>query len=245
MDNNSQPAPHSEAAGLSLDELSQAFAAMLGHEAAASGDQPPVPGGGEIGIELVSAPASLSRSSAAATENSPLPNLRSIVEAVLFTGRPDNLPITSQQIASLIRGISPAEVEQQIQELNAHYAENRCPYVIVAENDGFRLSLRPEHLALRSRIQGKIRATRLSPAAIEVLALVAYNEPITADQVAKFRGTSSGQVLSYLVRRRLLQINRSATEPHKASYSTTNRFLDLFHLRSLQDLPRSDDLAKQ
>jgi segregation and condensation protein B len=151
----------------------------------------------------------------------------------------------SQQIASLIRGISPAEVEQQIQELNAQYAENRCPYVIVAENDGFRLSLRPEHLALRSRIQGKIRATRLSPAAIEVLALVAYNEPITADQVAKFRGTSSGHVLSYLVRRRLLQINRSATEPRKTSYSTTSRFLDLFNLRSLQDLPRSDDLAKQ
>src|SRR5436190_18034877 len=189
-DNSSQPAPHSDAAGLSLDELNQAFAAMLGHEAVAGGDKPPLPGGAEDGVESASAPASHSRSSAAAAENSPLPNLRSIVEAVLFTGRPNNLPITSQQIASLIRGISPAEVEQQIQELNAHYAENRRASVIVAENDGLRLSLRLEHLALRSRIQGKIRATRLSPAAIEVLALVAYNEPITADQVAKFRGTS-------------------------------------------------------
>jgi segregation and condensation protein B len=241
---NSKQALQSDDAGLSLDELSRAFAAMLGPDNASALPQP-MPAVGGMKDEPGTSNAFSAPASTAYGEKPSVPSLRCVVEAVLFTGRPDNVPIPSQDISSLLCGVSPQEVEQQIQELNSQYALNRCPYVIVAEDAGFRLSLRPEHAPLRSRIHGKIRATRLSPAAIEVLALVAYNEPVTADQIARFRGTPSGHVLSYLVRRKLLRLERSDTRPRKTSYFTTKKFLDLFHLRSLQDLPRSDDLAKQ
>jgi segregation and condensation protein B len=78
---------------------------------------------------------------------------------------------------------------------------------------------------------------------IEVLAAVAYHQPITAEEVTRLRGTTSGHVLAQLVRRQLLQLVREDAQ-RRACYSTTTRFLELFHLQSLADLPRSGDLEE-
>jgi segregation and condensation protein B len=101
--------------------------------------------------------------------------------------------------------------------------------------------LREEFNFVRERLYGRPRAARLSPAAIEVLAIVAYNEPVTAEQVARLRGTASGPVLAQLVRRELVKIERSG-DKRQACYITAPRFLELFGLASLQDLPRSKDV---
>jgi segregation and condensation protein B len=74
------------------------------------------------------------------------------------------------------------------------------------------------------------------------LAIVAYNEPVTAEQVTRMRGTPSGPVLAQLVRRELLRIERRADRPQAASYLTAPRFLQVFSLSSLQDLPRSREV---
>jgi segregation and condensation protein B len=127
--------------------------------------------------------------------------------------------------------------------LNEEYAANRCPYRITSEGAGYRLVLAPEHQRLRDKFQGRQRQARLSQAAVEVLALVAYHEPLSRDEVNRLRNTPSGAVLTQLVRRQLLRLERSEAEPRAVRYRTTQRFLDLFHLESLADLPQSQDLG--
>ncbi len=94
---------------------------------------------------------------------------------------------------------------------------------------------------MRDRVLGRSRQARLSQAAVETLAIVAYRQPISAEEVNRLRGVPSGGVLSHLVRRRLLCLERPAHAPRKAYYRTTERFLELFGLQSLADLPQSEE----
>ena len=130
-----------------------------------------------------------------------------------------------------------------VRDLNRGYAAGGCPYEIVGEGDGYRLVLRREHDALRNRFFGRIRETRLSQPAIDVLALVAYQQPITAEQVRQQRDKPSSHILAHLVRRGLLRIERPDPKRRTAHYHTTDRFSKLFNLQSLDDLPRSEDAA--
>lgn len=168
---------------------------------------------------------------------------RTILEAMLFVGSPTNEPLTSGQVASLMRGVRPAEIDQLVVSLNQSYQDQGCPYEIISEGAGYRLALRTEFQRVRDRFYGKARQARLSQAAIEVLSLVAYSQPLSADDVKLSRGTSSGAILNQLVRRELLQLDRSDPDFRRGRYRTTPRFLQLFGLQSLDELPRSDDAA--
>jgi segregation and condensation protein B len=166
-----------------------------------------------------------------------------ILEAILFVGRPDNQPLEARQIAAMIGSIAPEEIESLVAELNRQYTANGCPYTIASEGTGFRLALRSEFSAVRDRYQRRIRSAKLSPASIEVLAMVAYRGPLTADDVSRLRGTPSSHILRQLVQRQLLRIQRPDEKPRKAVYHTTERFLAVFGLASLDDLPKSEELA--
>jgi segregation and condensation protein B len=98
---------------------------------------------------------------------------------------------------------------------------------------------------LRSKVLGRTREARLSQAAIDVLAIVAYEQPLTAEDVSRLRGIPSNHVLAQLVRRQLLRIERSAGKPGTARYYTTERFLELFGLESLEDIPQSEELERR
>ena len=75
-----------------------------------------------------------------------------------------------------------------------------------------------------------------------MLSLVAYNGSLSADEVAKLRGKPTGAVLAQLVRRQLLALERDVAAPREVRYRPTQRFLDLFVLEKLEDLPRSQEL---
>ncbi|MCA9268553.1 MAG: SMC-Scp complex subunit ScpB, partial [Planctomycetales bacterium] len=117
-----------------------------------------------------------------------------------------------------------------------------CPYRIVAEGAGFRLTLAPAWNGLRQRFYGKMRDARLSPAAIEVLSLVAYRQPMTREQVDELRGKESGPLLRQLLRRRLLRLELGDGDGPRRQYTTTDRFLKLFGLESLAELPQTDEV---
>lgn len=219
--------------GLSLDDLSQAFAQMLGSGLDPYQPPPDDEAGG---------PADLVAAEDATDPGELTP--RSILEAMLFVGSADGQPLAGRQVAGLMRGVRPAEIDDLVNELNAQYRANGCPYHIESEHDGYRLSLAPSYERIRDRFQGKGRQTRLSPAAIEVLSIVAYNGPQTAEAIARLRSRPSGPILSQLVRRRLLRIEREPGPPRVARYQTTQRFLELFSIASLNDLPRSEDLDR-
>lgn len=221
--------------GISLDQLSAAFAEMLrpsDEEAgAARADAQPeaLPDGAAAGIE----PGEADRDD---VETSP----RNLLEAMLFVGDPDGAPLTSQQITGLIRGVASRDIEQLVEQLNEAYRADDAAYEIISRGAGYQLALRKGFESIRERFYGRIREARLSQAAIDVLAVVAYRGPVTADQVSQLRGMPSRAILSQLVRRQLICIERPEETPRSPVYRTTDRFLRLFNLASLADLPRSE-----
>ena len=222
-----------DSSGLALDQLSAALAGMLG-----SGDDPyaVAPGPlatGDDGAQPVEAVDSVDN-----CEITP----RSILEALLFVGSPNNEPISSRQVASLMRGVRPAEIDSLVRDMNADYQRRNCPYTIVEEADGYRMTLCEEFDRLRDKFFGRTRQARLSQEAIEVLAAVDYHEPVAAEEIGKLRGTDSGHILAQLVRRGLVRLERTEGKPRRPLYWTTDRFLELFGLASLADLPRSQEL---
>lgn len=213
-----------EEAQLSVNALSRAFAELL--------DQ---------GDEAVGSDTVLAQSDADHQAELFVATPRSILEALLFVGNANNQPLAKQQAASLLRGVSTAEIERFVHELNKEFQEDGCPYHVVLEGAGYRMTLRGEFAALRDKFYGRIRRARLSQAAIDVLAIVAYNQPLNRQRVEKLRGRPSSSILRQLVRRRLLLIDRSDSRPRRVNYRTTDRFLRLFGLESLSELPRSQD----
>jgi segregation and condensation protein B len=168
---------------------------------------------------------------------------KSILEAMLFVGSSDNRPLSPARAAELMRGVQPDEVPALVDELNRQYASGGCPYKIVGKGDGYRLTLRAEFHALQNRFFGRVREARLSQAAIDVLAIVAYQQPITGEKVHQLRNKPSSHILAHLVRRGLLRIERPDPKRRTAHYLTTDRFLRMFNLQSMDDLPRSEDLG--
>ncbi|HEV2972817.1 MAG TPA: SMC-Scp complex subunit ScpB [Pirellulales bacterium] len=231
--------------GLSLDKLNRAFASMLGtgedpYSVPRDPDDDPIRTA--IAVEVREAAGSRDRSAGdTACEINP----RTILEAMMFVGTPGNQSLAAQQIAGLMRGVRPTEIDELVKELNEAYAGDRRPYRIASQGAGYRLVLREEFEPIRDRLQGRIKEARLSPAAIEVLAVIAYNEPLSADEVNHLRGTSSGPILAQLVRRRLVRIERPDEGPRAPRYLTTERFLKLFGIQGLAELPRSLDLDRQ
>ncbi len=228
--------------GLSLDQLSEAFAEMLG-----DGDDPydqydpdsdPL---AEDDPSQAAVGSDRRDDSVNTCEVAP----RSILEAMLFVGQADNRPITSETVAGLMRGVRAAEIDTLVRELNDQYVQNGCPYKISSEGAGYRLVLCDAYAHVREKFYGRLREARLSQAAIDVLSIVAYNQPLHADQVTRLRDKPSGPILLQLVRRQLLRIERDESAPRLAIYHTTDRFLQLFGLTSLGELPRHQDVEQK
>lgn len=163
-----------------------------------------------------------------------------IVEALLFVGAADNSPLSGRLIASLMRGVSPEEVDTLVDDLNKNYESDGSAYRITREALGFRMELASTHANLRQRFYGQIREAKLPQPVIDVLALVAYHQPVARKQVEKLIGNACGSALNQLLRRNLIQL---AKEPDVGPvYRTTPRFLELFDLGSLEDLPQSESM---
>ncbi len=164
-----------------------------------------------------------------------------VIEAALFVG---GQPLSSKRICGMLRGsFTPELVEQSIEELNALYAAQGRPYEIRPGDGGFRLDLRPEFEKYRNRVYGTgPREVRLTQEVLEVLAVVAYKQPIAAADVEVAR-KGSGNALRQLLRRELIGLTRGDGGPKDIRYHTTPRFLQLFGLGSLADLPQMEDVS--
>ena len=167
-----------------------------------------------------------------------------ILEAVLFVGNVENSPLTAKRIAALMRGVSPREVDGLVVELNDQYRELEAPYEVVSHGAGYLLSIRDEYAGLRDRFYGSVREARLSQAAVDILAVIAYGQPLTREEIDATRGQPSGGVLSQLVRRQLLRIERPDEKPRRPKYYTTERFLKIMGLEDIAELPESQEFDK-
>ena len=165
---------------------------------------------------------------------------KAIIEGALFVGHPKNEPLTSRLLASLMRGVSPSEVDDLVVELNGEYLTQSSPYRIESAGAGYRMVLAEEFSSIRENFYGKVRHAQLSQGAVDIMAIVGYHQPIERQRIDDLRGKPSGGVLSQLVRRQLLQVEITNERPRRFIYRTTDRFLELFGLESIRDLPHGD-----
>lgn len=173
-----------------------------------------------------------------ATPPSPL----RIVEALLFIG---GAPLTPERACEIVRGLKPDQFQETIDTLNQFYRRQGRPYLIGPQGKGFVLTLRPRFRSVLDKLYGATREARLSATAIDVLALVAYRQPATKQEIDNLRGYESGAVLRQLVRRGLVAIvQRGDAKQREVTYGTTSRFLKMFGLASLEDLPKTQDLQQ-
>jgi segregation and condensation protein B len=160
----------------------------------------------------------------------------------LFVG---GAPLTAESSAAAIRGLTPSQFTQAIAFLNQTYRRQGRPYVIQAHAQGYSLALRARHRSVLERLYGHVRKARLSPPAVDVLALVAYRQPVTRQEIDSIRGAESSALIRQLVRRNLIAVvQRGEAGRREVFYGTTPRFLELFQLSSLDDLPQTADLQK-
>jgi segregation and condensation protein B len=235
--------------GISLDDLAQAFAQAMGIDLQAEDAEgksadavaEDVSADGRPSNAPQSAALPASETEEEKEDTCPL-SPRSILEAMLFIGNGDNRPLTAVEASELMRDVESDEIAAIIEDLNRCYGAGGAPYHIVAEGDGYRLTLRPEFRAVTDGFRGRVREARLSQAAIDVLALVAYQQPINNEKLTELRGKDSSHLLAHLVHRGLLKMQRPDATQCTPHYSTTDRFLKLFNLESIADLPHSEDL---
>lgn len=165
-----------------------------------------------------------------------------VLESILFVGAPPDLPLTARQLASMMRDISPKEIAGLVAQLNEQYTAQGAAYRIVKNEKAYQLALLDELQPIRNAFYGEVRTAQLTQQAIEVLAIVAYNQPISRSQIDKIRQRPSGALLSQLTERQLLSIDPQSESSRDRQYITTERFLQLFGLGEVGDLPQAQEV---
>jgi len=152
--------------------------------------------------------------------------------------------VSSRKLAAIVPDGTTGLIRTLVDELNAEYAEQGRAFEICCVAGGFELRTRPEFAKLLQQLKEE-RPLRLSRAALETLAIVAYRQPITRTEIEQIRGVDAGAVLRTMAERKLLRIAGHRDVPGKPMlYATNKRFLEVFGLNSLGDLPSLRDLKE-
>jgi len=160
--------------------------------------------------------------------------LKSILEAMIFVSVQ---PISLERMAGVLTDCARKDLKEVLDELEQEYEERGGALEIVQVANGYQFRTRAEFAPWIGKMRQQ-RFARLSRAALETLAIVAYRQPVTRAEAEAIRGVDSGAVLGTLLERRLLRIlGRKEVPGRPILYGTTPEFLELFGLKNLKDLP--------
>jgi len=165
------------------------------------------------------------------------------VEAILFS---TDAPITPAKILQVAELSSKKDVTAAIETLNARYEESGSAFRIETIAGGYRLQTLAAHHQVLSRLFKAKSESKLSQPAMETLSIVAYRQPVLRADIEAIRGVACGEVLRKLMEKMLIKIvGRAEVIGRPMLYGTTRRFLEVFGLASLNDLPRADELREK
>lgn len=164
-------------------------------------------------------------------------SLTKLLEAALFAA---SRPLTLEELDSLAPG---EDIRSALEEIRRNYGdEHGVELVEIAE--GWQFLTRREYAEAIERAQFALRPRRLSPAALETLSIIAYRQPVGRLEVDEIRGVDSGAVIDKLVERGLIEVvTRGEGLGRPLLYGTTPSFLEILGLKSLEDLPRLEELS--
>lgn len=162
-----------------------------------------------------------------------------ILEGLLFVVGEDGLSL--EQIGSVLN-INEGESKEIVMKLKKNYEDVNRGLRVDFLGNKIKLTTKPEHREYYQKLIENPETNFLSQAALETLAIVAYNEPITRVQIDEYRGVSSTQMLRKLVAKGFIkECGRSSLPGRPILYETTNEFLDYFGLSTIEDLPDMSD----
>lgn len=171
--------------------------------------------------------------------------LRELEAMVFCADRPAPPAKLAEALGALLGAeVPPERIAELIDKLNAGYAKGGHAFRIEQVGGGYRVMTLPEHAEAVAGFQRLRASTRLSRAALETLAIIAYRQPITRADLEGIRGVGCGEILRTLLDRNLVTIKGRAEELGRPMlYGTTSKFLDVFGLASLKSLPKPGELG--
>ncbi len=157
------------------------------------------------------------------------------LEALLFA---TDSPLTAARLKKIFPEVSTADLKAAVGELDAEYTEAGNAFTIVEFGGGWQIATRPEYAPLVEKLLKTRKYARLSRAGLEVLAIIAYRQPITRLEIDEIRGVQSSGALATLQERNLTTVvGRSEAVGHPLLYGSTREFLGHLGLRGLSQLP--------
>lgn len=165
-------------------------------------------------------------------------NTRAVLEAILFVAED---PVPTEELAEVLE-IARAQVEAELQEMRGRLAEGESGLVLREVGGGWRLYSHPDAHPFLERFASTVTAKRLSGAALEVLAIIAYRQPVSRSQVAEIRGVDSESSIHTLERLGLIEEAARLPGPgNPAVYRTTSLFMEKLGINQLSELPALAD----
>ncbi len=160
------------------------------------------------------------------------------LEAILMS---THHPLTAGRLAELLDLPATKPIRKAIKELNSQYEATSRSFRVEQVAGGFQILTMPEFAEHLRKLHQKEGDAKLTKAALETLAIIAYKQPILRADVEAIRGVACGETIRSLMEKHLVKIAGRAEEPGRPIlYGTTKRFLELFGLNSLKDLPQPD-----
>ncbi|MEE8404271.1 MAG: SMC-Scp complex subunit ScpB [candidate division Zixibacteria bacterium] len=169
-------------------------------------------------------------------------NKRAVVEALILAS-PE--PINAKRISESDSALTPGKVAQAVLDLNYSYGEIGASFRIREVAGGYQFYILPDFSRYVNVLFTRRRKLRLTRAAMETLAIVAYKQPVSKVDIEHIRGVSSDGVLHNLLEKKLVNIKgRSESAGRALQYATTDEFLKFFGLNRLEDLPQMSEIEE-
>jgi segregation and condensation protein B len=166
--------------------------------------------------------------------------LKNIVESIIFASQDE---ISTKQIKEILDSFKieskAAEIEEIVQALNLEYLNSDNSFEIIKIAGGYQFATRKKFAHFVGKLYTETQRKKLSPSAIETLAIIAYKQPITRSDIEFIRGVNVDYIVNSLLERDLVNIKGRASGPGRPIlYGTTDNFLKVLGLNSLDDLPK-------
>ncbi|MFO7931505.1 MAG: SMC-Scp complex subunit ScpB [Thermodesulfobacteriota bacterium] len=167
-------------------------------------------------------------------------DLKNIIESLLFVSKD---PLSAEQLKNLLPEAETGEIRGVIEELEQEYRKKNGGFLLREVAGGYQFRTRPEYRQWIERLLAP-QPARLSKAAMETLAIAAYHQPVLRSEIEHIRGVNSGNTIRLLLEKKLIRVlGRREIPGRPLVYGTTKRFLEVFGLKDLKDLPAPQEIA--
>jgi len=168
-------------------------------------------------------------------------NLKYIIESLLFVAQE---PLSVERLKKILNTTDVSDIKNALKELSDEYETRKGGFYLNEVAGGFQIRTRSEYTSWIKRFI-QPNPPRLSRASLETLAIIAYKQPIIRSDIENLRGVDCGGILRVLLKRKLIRVlGRRELPGRPLIYATTKRFLEIFDLKDLKDLPTPKEIEE-